>query len=89
MEDSGLVVAVLLATVLLRLVLVAGAAWLLVPARHRCPRCGDDQLARVTSRLAGLMRLERRWCLACGWQGVSKPSAPVPLDHPVPTGRLS
>ena len=88
MENSGLVVAVLLATVLLRLVLVAGVAWLLVPARHRCPQCGDDQLARVTSRLASLARLERRWCLACGWQGVSKPGAPVPLDHHVPTGRL-
>lgn len=88
MENSGLVVAVLLATVLLRLVLVAGVAWLLVPARHGCPRCGDDQLARVTSRLAGLVRLERRWCLTCGWQGVSKPSAPVPLNHQVPTGRL-
>lgn len=88
MEDSGLIVAVLLATVLLRLALVGGVAWLLVPSRHRCPRCGDDQLARVTSRLAALTRLERRWCLACGWQGVSKPSAPVPLDHRVPTGRL-
>jgi predicted RNA-binding Zn-ribbon protein involved in translation (DUF1610 family) len=87
MEDSGIVVAVLLATVLLRLILVAGVAWLLVPARHACPRCGDDPLARVTSRLAGLARLERRWCLTCGWQGVSKPCAAVPQDHLVPTGR--
>lgn len=88
MENSGLAVAVLLATVLLRLVLVAGVAWLLVPAREACPRCGGDQLPRVTSRLAALVRLERRWCLGCGWQGVARPSAPVPLDHQVPTGRL-
>jgi predicted RNA-binding Zn-ribbon protein involved in translation (DUF1610 family) len=87
MEDSGLVVAVLLATVLLRLVLVAGIAWLLVPARHSCPRCGDGQLVRVTSPWASLARLERRWCLACGWQGVSKPCAPVPQDHLLATGR--
>jgi hypothetical protein len=87
MEDSGLVAAVLLATVLLRLVLVAGVTWLLVPARHACPRCGDDQLARVTSHLAGLVRLERRWCLACGWQGVSKARTPVPQDHLIPAGR--
>lgn len=87
MENSGLVAAVLLATVLLRLVLVAGVAWLLVPARRSCPHCGDDQLARVASRLAGLARLEWRWCLTCGWQGVAKPCAPVPQDHLVPTGR--
>lgn len=89
MENSGLVVAVLLATVLLRLVLVAGVVWLLVPARRHCPRCGDDQLARVTSRLARLVRLERRWCFSCGWQGVSKPRVDVPLDDRVLTGRLS
>jgi hypothetical protein len=89
MENSGLVVAVLLATVLLRLVLVAGAIWLLVPPRHRCPRCGDEQLVRVASHLARVLRLERRWCLACGWQGVSKPAIAVPLDDRVPSGRIS
>ena len=88
-DRRWLVAAVLLATVLLRLVLVAGVAWLLVPARRACPRCGEGQLARVTSYLAGLLRLERRWCLACGWQGVSKACAPIPQDHHVPTGRHS
>lgn len=88
MDNSLLVVAVLLATVLLRLALVLGVIWLLVPRRRHCPRCGGDELTRVTSRLARLLYLERRWCLACGWEGVSKPTVTVPLDHRVPTGRL-
>lgn len=88
MDHSVLVVAVLLATVLLRLALVLAAIWLLIPRRHRCPRCGDADLGRVASGLARLLRLERRWCLSCGWEGVSKPTVSVPLDVQVPTGRL-
>lgn len=90
MENSALIVAVLLATVLLRVVLVLGLVWLLVPARRSCPRCGAgaSDLACVRSRLARLLRLERRWCLACGWEGVSKPLVAIPLETQVPTGRL-
>ncbi len=88
MDHSVLVVAVLMATVLLRLVLVLAAIWLLVPRRRQCPRCGGADLSRVASSLARLLRLERRWCLNCGWEGVSKPTVPVPLDIQVPTGRL-
>ncbi|MBI2537395.1 MAG: hypothetical protein HYW06_10640 [Gemmatimonadetes bacterium] len=88
MDHSVLVVAVLMATVLLRLALVLGVIWLLIPRRRRCPRCGDDELSRVSSRLARLLHLERRWCLACGWEGVSKPTVSAPLHPPVPTGRL-
>ncbi|MBI2403466.1 MAG: hypothetical protein HYV20_12195 [Gemmatimonadetes bacterium] len=78
MDHSVLVVAVLMATVLLRLALVLGVIWLLIP----------DELSRVSSRLARLLHLERRWCLACGWEGVSKPTVSAPLHPPVPTGRL-
>lgn len=88
MDNSVLVVAVLMATVLLRLALVLGVIWLLVPRRRHCPRCGDDELTRVRSRLARLLHLERRWCLACGWEGVSKPTVTVPLDDRILTGRI-
>lgn len=88
MDHSVLVVAVLLATVLLRVALVLGAIWLLIPRRHRCPRCGGDDLSRVTSKPARLLLLERRWCLGCGWEGLSKPTVSVPRDVQVPTGRL-
>ena len=88
MDHSVLVVAVLLATVLLRVALVLGVIWLLIPRRRWCPRCGGDELSRVASRPARWLRLEHRWCLSCGWEGVSKPTVPVPLDVQVPTGRL-
>lgn len=73
MDESFVVVMVLLATVLLRVALVLGAMWLLVPSRRCCPRCRSEALVRVASRAAGLLGLERRWCLACGWQGLARP----------------
>lgn len=88
MDQSILVVAVLMATVLLRVALVVGVVWLLVPRRRQCPRCGGADLSRVASRLARLAYLERRWCLTCGWEGVSKPTVAVPVESQVPTGRL-
>lgn len=88
MDHSALVVAVLLATVLLRLALVLGAIWLLVPRRRECPRCGSEDLSRVASRPAHLLHLERRWCLACGWAGVSKTTVTAPPVSRVPTGQL-
>ena len=88
MDHSVFVVAVLMATVLLRLALVLAVIWLLVPTRHRCPRCGGEELARVASRPAHLLRLERRWCLACRWEGVSKRTVAAPTTSQVPTGQL-
>lgn len=73
MDESLLVVMVLMATVLLRVALVLGAMWLLVPPRRSCPQCRNEALVRVASRAARLLRLERRWCLACGWQGLARP----------------
>jgi hypothetical protein len=88
MDHSVLAVAVLLATVLLRVALVLGVIWLLIPRRRRCPRCGEVQLSRVASTAARLLRLEHRWCLDCGWEGVSKPTIPIRSDVQVPTGPL-
>lgn len=83
MDNSWLVVAVLFATVLLRIALVLGIIWLLIPPRRRCPRCAEDGLSAVASRAARLLGLEWRWCLACGWQGLSKrpPATPAPVEH--------
>jgi hypothetical protein len=69
-------VAVLFATVLLRLAMVLGVAYFLVPRGPLCPHC---HVAMVPVRHALLDRfvavLQRRWCLSCGWSGVVRRGA--------------
>lgn len=59
-----------------------------LPAGRDCPRCGGDTLLihsrilRYFSRIAGV-----RWCLACGWEGITRQSAwprPLPTLEVVP-----
>jgi hypothetical protein len=78
MDVSTVVVSVLLATVALRVVLVLGVVWLLVPRRTECPRCADATLSLVTPGALRALRIERRWCLQCGWLGLSKRATPAP-----------
>lgn len=66
-----LVVAVLLATVVMRVALVGAVAYLLLGQGGRCPHCGVAMLPirnRLFDRVLPL--LERRWCLECGWNGI-------------------
>lgn len=81
MDISGIAIAVLLATVGLRLGLVLVVVWLIVPRRVRCPLCDEPLVGVRLAPPARWLRLETRWCLACGWQGVGKCArtrAPVP-----------
>jgi hypothetical protein len=71
-DNSALVVGVLMATVLLRVVLVLGAVWWLIPRRARCPHCADETAAVTCPRTLTLLGLQHRWCMACGWTGLSK-----------------
>ena len=66
-----LVVAVLLATVLLRFSLVAVLTYVLLPRAPACPHCGA-QLTQIRNTFLRrvLPLLEHRWCLECGWHGV-------------------
>jgi hypothetical protein len=66
-----LVVAVLLATVVMRVALIGAVVYLLLGQGARCPHCGVAMVPirnRLLDRLLPL--LERRWCLECGWNGV-------------------
>ena len=74
MDLSVLAVLILLGTVLLRVAVVAGAVWLLVPRRINCPQCAEPPLRLVSHWTLRLLRLERRWCYSCGWSGISKRS---------------
>ena len=78
-----LIVAVLLATVLLRFVIVAAVVYLLLPRETRCPHC-DAEMVPIRNRFVDsvLRKVERRWCMECGWNGVIRRPrrAPTPLD---------
>lgn len=70
-----LVVVVLLATVLLRAVIVLTFVYLILPNKPVCPLCG----ARLTPIKHAVLRLllpmvEHRWCLDCGWSGIVRQS---------------
>lgn len=82
MDLSVVVVIGLLTKVGLRVALVLGIVWLLVPKRAQCPRCSDATLSLVSPRPMRTVRLERRWCLSCGWTGLSK-SIPRVSDRQV------
>lgn len=85
MTAETLTVLVLFATVALRVALVLLVIWLLVPRRRRCPACGEETAALVTGRILTLLRFEKRWCLECGWWGLSKLLRPVRSHARLPT----
>lgn len=63
------IVEVLLATVALRFVMVGALAYLLMQRSPVCPHCGSGT-AQVRRGWLGLLpRVERRFCLECGWSG--------------------
>jgi hypothetical protein len=68
------VVVVLLATVVLRAVIVLTFVYLMLPKHCVCPQCGAP-LARVHHALLRLLApvVEHRWCLDCGWSGLVRP----------------
>jgi hypothetical protein len=82
MDLSVVIAIVLFSTVCLRVALVLGIVWLLVPMRAQCPRCSDSTFPLVSPRPMRVLRLQRRWCLGCGWTGVSKSVQRAPDRRP-------
>ena len=80
---------VLLCLVLLRLVLVAGFAYVIIPRGRRCPACTAET---VPLQSTGLMRLlpgiGRRWCMACGWTWYRKHPLPQPAAREAPRRQI-
>ena len=75
MDSEILIVIVLLATVVLRVAMVLGLAYLLVPRGLACPICNADLLPITHGRWNRLFRpLRHAWCLECGWEGVVRRS---------------
>lgn len=51
-----------------------------LPAGRDCPRCGGETFGIRVRALKPLRRmLGRRWCAACGWEGLMRTH-----KHPVP-----
>jgi hypothetical protein len=75
------IVEVLLATVVLRFIMVGALAYLLMSKGSACPHCGTSMVAVRQSWLTLFPGVERRFCIECGWSGfvrrVPAPSAPV------------
>ena len=77
-----LIVLVLLATVVMRLAIVTAVVYLLLPRGPLCPRCGEEMAALRNWFVDGLLpALQRRWCLACGWNGLVR-RAPTSYSRP-------
>ena len=68
-----IVVYVFLALVLLRVILIAIGAALIIQHVSSCPACFEPSVG-VRYRWLTLMApwLEWRWCPSCGWQGPSR-----------------
>lgn len=83
-----LVAVYLLLVLVLPLTLSAAVSYRALPFGPRCPQCGGETLpllARTLARIGHVMRrnLQRRWCAACGWEGVIRmPHEFVPMVRP-------
>jgi len=64
------IVEVLLATVLLRFVMVGALAYLLLSRGPACPHCGTSMAQVRQAWLWLLPGIERRFCIECGWNGL-------------------
>ena len=52
----------------------------LLPSGRDCPRCGGESLPIRVQLLRPVRRfLGRRWCTACGWEGIMRASRPGPV----------
>ena len=79
-------------TALWVVMLVAPLALLiaLLPAGRDCPRCGSESFPIRVAVLKPVRRfLGRRWCAACGWEGITRVTrhVPVPAFEVVPDDR--
>ncbi len=51
----------------------------LLPAGRDCPRCGTETFLLQNRLLRPVRRvLGRRWCSACGWEGLMRFGRPAP-----------
>ena len=71
MSDVTLFIAVFGSLLVLRVVAATVVFFAMLPPGDRCPNC-DSPTTRVASPFSDhlLPWLRKRWCLACGWEGM-------------------
>lgn len=94
MSDAAIFALVFGGLLVLRIVAATVVFVLILPRGDRCPMC-DAVTVRVHSPLLARIKLTKRWCLACAWDGVMRiqptdapapktASEPVARPHPLP-----
>lgn len=84
---SLLIVLYLLLVIVLPLSLSVTVSYRTLPEGSTCPLCADETLRlrvrwlRPVSKMIRRTELHRRWCLTCGWEGVSRIPAPDTLTE--------
>lgn len=75
---SLLIALYLLLVIVMPLALGVAVSYRTLPEGRTCTLCGDETL-RIRARGLDLIslliprrRLQRRWCLACGWEGIAR-----------------
>ncbi len=81
-----LIVVVLLGTVVLRVVFIAAFAWLVLPRGTACPHCAAPLNPVRRGWLAMLAGVEQRFCLECGWTGLTRRSRATAPEVRGPAG---
>jgi hypothetical protein len=87
-----LIIIYLLLVFVLPLLLSVAVSYRALPRGRACPHCQGESLplvAPVLQRISVVspQQFQRRWCLSCGWEGVTrvareKPAAPAPGARP-------
>ena len=72
-----IIVYVFLGLVLLRVVLIALGAAMLIRPVQQCPACFYDTLKLQRSVVGMRKWIEWRWCPSCGWQGLARVTTPI------------
>lgn len=82
---------VMLGFVVLRLVVLAGLALLLLPRGRTCPACREETVPLVSTGLLRLLPIDKRWCTHCGWSWYRKRQreqrAPATVSRRMPSRR--
>ncbi|MGQ0640255.1 MAG: hypothetical protein ACT4P6_05705 [Gemmatimonadaceae bacterium] len=82
MSDAAIFSLVFGGLLVLRIIAATVVFILILPHGDRCPMC-DAMTLRVHAPALSLFRLPlaKRWCIACGWQGIMQRASAKPMTH--------